>query len=258
MELQKLLETFRLNKGATNSYLPDAFLFDKKGNPVYDYLQSNNCLIFFKETEHSFRQVLVFVKSKSSITDQNIQNSVLEFIRPRISSLSNEVLHNWALNNGFVHYKTFQRMTLLRKEREKVNYLFNIEHPKDLDDLIAIKIFLEDNFDIFAERIPSVEELKSLITSTYLIRDNRQITALLISEKKGVTEELRYWLVKKEFQKKKYGGILMRYFLNKNEDTKRFVLWVDNTNQNAIDKYKYFGFSNDKIINEIYITKDLR
>ncbi|KQB44196.1 GCN5-related N-acetyltransferase [Flavobacterium daejeonense] len=258
MEFQKLLETFRLNKAVTNSYLPDVSLFDKKGNPVYDYLKSDDSIIFFKETAYSFRQVLVFVKSKCSIAGQNIQNSVFEFIRPGISSLSNEVLHNWALKNGFVHYKTFQRMAFLRKEKEKLDSLVDIEHPKDLEDLTAIKTFLEDNFDIFAERIPSVEELKSLITGIYLIRDNRQIAALLISEKKGVTEELRYWLVKKEFRKKKYGGALMRYFLNKNGDTKRFVLWVDNTNEEAIDKYKHFGFSNDKIINEIYITKDLR
>lgn len=257
MELQKLLENFRLNGIVTNSYVPDVSLFDEKGNPVYDCLKSDDSLIFFKETGYSFRQALAFVKSTSSLKYQNIQNSVFEFIRPGISDLSNEILHNWALNSGFVHYKTLQRMTLLRKVQEKVDSLVNIQHPNDLKDLTAIKAFLEDNFDIFAERIPSVEMLKSLIPSTYMIRDNGQIAALLISEKKGVTEELRYWLVKKEFRDKKYGGILMRYFLNNNEDTKRFVLWVDNANENAIDKYKYFGFSNDKIVNEIYITKDL-
>ena len=170
--------------------------------------------------------------------------------------MQSDQVKNWLVDNDNFHYRTFLRMFRIDNLQITGIDFSSVQNPKG-DDFEAIKRLLEKNFDIYAERIPSIEELKQLQNSTYVIKHENQIAAILISDLKGKTEELRYWLVMPEFRYKGYGSLLMKYFLNCCKDTKRYTLWVDSVNENAINKYKYFGFVKDRIINTIYINKNI-
>ena len=93
--------------------------------------------------------------------------------------------------------------------------------------------------------------------STYIIKNNNNLAAILISEKKGKTEELRYWLVLPDYRDLGYGGLLMKYFLNLNIETIRYTLWVDASNITTIKKYEHYGFLKDRLLNKIFINKNI-
>lgn len=255
MREKLFLEELKQKGIVSNNYASDSILFDEVESLKASIVMQENSLIFFRKTEYSFNRAVVYTTKNSTDLNLDCKQTTLEFIRQKKDNLEENILNQWAVRNGFSHFSTFNRMMMMRQNRENVLYK-QIQNPTD-EDLIEIKQFLEQNFNIFTERIPTIEELIVLKKTTYFVRENDEIVALLISEKKGVTEELRYWLVKENYRGKKYGGLLMKHFLNNFADTQRFILWVDNTNISAIDKYKYFGFKGDRIVNEIYLTKDL-
>lgn len=255
MEVKPFLDELIANHRIfTNYYLPEVSLFDENNEPLYPVINTENSLVFQQKMDYDFSRLLVYTTQDIQQIEQNLEKSVLEFIRPKKSNLNDEVLHQWAMKHHLVHYTTFQRMMLLSSDKTP---FFDAKITLPLEgDLKKIKQILENQFNVYMERIPSIEELSLLKDSIYIIKEKEEIQALLISEKTGVTEELRYWWVREESRGKKYGSVLMRYFLNKHQETKRFVLWVEKSNISAIEKYQYFGFQEDRIINEIYFTKD--
>lgn len=256
MKVKSFLDELRANHRIfTNYYLPEASLFDENNEPLYPVIHTENSLIFQQKTNYDFTRLLVYTTQDIQQIEQNLEKSVLEFIRPKKSYLNDEVLHQWAMKHHLEHYTTFHRMMLLSSDKIPI-FDEKITLPLE-EDLKKIKQILENQFNVYTERIPSIEELSLLKDSIYIIKEKEEIQALLVSEKTGVTEELRYWWVREESRGKKYGSLLMRYFLNKNEETKRFVLWVEKNNITAIEKYQYFGFQEDRIINEIYLTNDI-
>lgn len=222
-----------------------------------EYFEVNDDKYVFQNREYNFQQTFFWI-NKYKITSQPInlfrdKNLVLEYILLE-NQKKNQLIDNWLTTNQFFDFRTFIRMFQIRQSNN-LHYIStnNITNPTEYD-FDAIKNILEKNFNIFSERIPSINELKNLEKSTYLIKKNNHIAALLISEKKGKTEELRYWVVLPEYRSMGYGSDLMKYFLNLNKDTIRFTLWVDLKNFGAIEKYKYFQFKKDKIVNKIYIN----
>jgi len=222
-----------------------------------EYFEDNDDKYVFQNRDYNFQQTFFWI-NKNKTTNQPVnlfrdKNLVLEYILLE-NQEKNKLIDNWLTTNYFFDFRTFIRMFQIRQTNNS-HYVStnNITNPTD-SDYDAIKHILETNFNVFSERIPSIKELKSLEKGTYLIKKNNLIAALLISEKKGKTEELRYWVVLPEYRSMGYGSDLMKYFLNLNKDTIRFTLWVDLKNFSAIEKYKYFQFKKDKIVNKIYIN----
>ena len=54
------------------------------------------------------------------------------------------------------------------------------------------------------------------------------------------------------------GSTLLRHYLKLHPAVRRFVLWVDEANQNARDKYSRFGYSPDGLFDHILLSPDIR
>ena len=241
----------------SNSLYTQPQLLNLLENNNAEYLEFNDDKYLLQKREYNFQQIFFWInknhKNNLQINLFKEKNLVLEYILLEQQEKIH-IIDNWLITNQFFEFRIFIRMFQIRQSVNS-QYLStnNIAHPID-SDYQEIKTILETNFNIFSEKIPNINDLKSLENSTFLIKRNNQIAALLISEKKGKTEELRYWVVLPEYRSMGYGSDLMKYFLNLNKETLRFTLWVDIRNSEAIEKYKYFQFKNDKIINKIYIN----
>lgn len=154
---------------------------------------------------------------------------------------------------GFENHMTLVRMSLVKKERKGGKVGENFESfLATKNDISQIKSLLELNFDKYGERIPNETELENLLSSTYCVKEKGLISAVLISEKKGNSEELKYWLVSEKNRGKGYGTKLMEIFLSRNSDTQIYYLWVEKNNFAAISKYVSFGFEMDSLKNLVF------
>lgn len=247
----------KIKKGIrnTNSFLPINIVKQKIDNKEVEIVEDNFFLGLIEKSEYDFSYLYFYIENRLEFdlkVLENKQNLIVDVI------FSERKQKNWfpIINKfsecGFKKHTSFNRMALSNPSRIE-NYQSDKVVTATSEDLPLIKLFLEENFDVYAERIPTIKELEKLSETTYLIKQRNSIAAILISEINGYTEELRYWLVDKEYRENGFGSILMKYFFNHNASTTRFLLWVQENNENAIEKYKHFGFEKDNL--NMYILK---
>ncbi len=123
----------------------------------------------------------------------------------------------------------------------------------DKRDAPSILGLIEATFDRFAEQIPTQEEIEAAIYSRQILtlRCGEALAGLLYYETRGVTSTLRYWVVAPAFQGRSVGAALMRHYLATQEQVRRFVLWVDSDNQNAISKYGHYHYATDGVVDHV-------
>jgi acyl carrier protein len=244
----------------TNCYMMEHELFNTEQSSNFDIQIGSDSFCFYKNTNYNFKQMYFYVNHNEILKNNPLEWKEYCFVTEVVTldkfSDKNLQIKKWLNIQGNYHYRTFLRMYSINISNFDDIDFSNVENPKG-SDFEEIKEQLEVNFDIYSERIPSVEELKLLRKSTYIIKHENQIAAILVSELKGKTEELRYWLVVPDYRDKGYGGLLMKFYLNCNKGTKRYTLWVDSINKNVINKYEFFGFVKDRIVNSIYINKNI-
>lgn len=160
------------------------------------------------------------------------------------------------LQNGFYEYSSMLRMSKIRNENENVT--FENIHLLSADKKDEFHELYNKYFDKFVERIPSKEEIEGFIKSesAYYFSDNDEIQGFIVFEPYGITSHLRYWFVHPNYREKKIGSKLIQLFFNIGEGVKRQLFWVIESNQNAIKRYKHFGFVEEDMHNLILINKD--
>lgn len=244
----------------SNYYSIHTELFDNYGKCKYEFRKQDGVICIFKETGYFFKRMFFFL-DKVRLNDKvgflkNEDLFVSEFVYSESQKDQENLISNWLIKNNNFHYKTFVRMFKTGSEDYSDVDFTKVQFPS-FEDIHEIQKKLENNFDILAERIPTIEELVEIKNSTYIIKEDGEIASILISEIKGKTKELRYWLVLPEYRKKGYGSLLMKYFLNSNREIVRFTLWVDILNSNAIKNYGINGFKKDRLINKIFINNKI-
>lgn len=160
------------------------------------------------------------------------------------------------LENGFYEYSSMIRMNKMRSETNEVN--FEGIHLLTEDKKAEIQKIYNKYFDKFVERIPTGAEIDHFITNknAYYFSDNDEIQGFIIFESHGITSHLRYWFVHPNYREKKIGSKLIQLFFNIGENVKRELFWVIESNENAIKRYKHFGFAEEDMHNLILINKN--
>lgn len=160
------------------------------------------------------------------------------------------------LGNGFYDYSSMVRMSKIRNEGEEVDFT-NI-HLLTADKKTEIQELYNKYFDKFVERIPTGEEIDTFIEhkSAYYFSDNDEIQGFIIFEIHGITSHLRYWFVHPNYREKKIGSKLIQLFFNIGDAVKRELFWVIESNENAIKRYKHFGFVEEDMHNLILINRN--
>lgn len=123
----------------------------------------------------------------------------------------------------------------------------------DETKLPAINHFLHVFFDERTEQIPYREELLDFSQKGQILEyeENGVLAGFLIFEKSPSTLYLRYWFTLPDFRDKKVGSSLFRRFLEEGKDTKRQLLWVNCNNENAIKRYRHYGFTEENMFDYI-------
>jgi GNAT superfamily N-acetyltransferase len=81
-----------------------------------------------------------------------------------------------------------------------------------------------------------------------------QLAALLFFETQGFSSTLRYWAVAEAYRARRLGAALMRQYFSDQSQVRRFLLWVEANNQNAIEKYQHYGYAPDGLLDLVFIN----
>ena len=145
---------------------------------------------------------------------------------------------------GFSRLTTLQRMG--RKTPEDVEEPSPDVECATLKDAEKIKELLDEFFIAEEEQIPSLEEIRKWIEaqSLYVIRGGvaNPIDGFVIFDLSPAMLYLRYWFVHPSARGKGVGGRLLKAMFAAGRTTKRQYFWVKTDNENAIKRYRHYGF----------------
>ena len=77
----------------------------------------------------------------------------------------------------------------------------------------------------------------------------------LFFEVTGQSSLLRHWVVDGAHRDRRVGSRLMRRYFADCKDVRRFTLWVISDNDNAIDRYKHYGYQQDGLIDQVLMRQ---
>lgn len=120
-------------------------------------------------------------------------------------------------------------------------------------DLPIISQYLHGYFDERTEQIPYDEELIDYTKQGHVLvcEDAVQVAGFVIFELNATTLYLRYWFTHPDYRDRKVGSRLLRRFFEEGKDTKRQIFWVIRTNENAIVRYKHYGFTEENMFDYV-------
>lgn len=160
------------------------------------------------------------------------------------------------LESGFNLITTFYRMS--KTNHNNFNYYYDkandIKYAEN-EDIQSIYHKIKKNFNEITEHLPSIEDIKSDIEkrNILLVKKNGNIIAYLIFNTIGKTSIFRYWYVDKAYRGKKIGLSLINKYFYECKDVKRFILWVESCNNDAIKKYLNNDFKYDGLVDNIIV-----
>jgi hypothetical protein len=130
----------------------------------------------------------------------------------------------------------------------------------DQADGAAILQMLESSFDCYADQLPITYELAEALAGRQImaIKQGSSLAALLYFETQGLTSNIRYWVVAEEFRSHRYGSALIRQYFMAQTTVRRFLLWVTAKNDNAIQKYRHYGYAPDGLVDQVFVNALIR
>lgn len=240
------ITNFYPNEFRANIWMENELLESYQGDETYIFIVKNSgfTTLYFCSTSID--------KLKTCISNLDIDNTLVLDI---VTNGSDSPLIELFKRNGYFDYCSLVRMSrvgqLPEKDKDEM-----VQFAK-YEDISQIKNYFDNHFDKLSEQIPTRKELERWIDRSEIIVciiDNI-IVGYLIYDLIGVTLYLRYWFVSPEYRDKKVGSKLFNEFINCGKDSKRQVLWVITTNENAIKRYIHFGFKEEKMFDTVLIKK---
>tara|TARA_R110001583_G_scaffold58103_1_gene173432 strand:+ start:7877 stop:8698 length:822 start_codon:yes stop_codon:yes gene_type:complete len=220
-------------------------------------------VVFFIKKNSGFNTLYFVAKSKESL-NQAIDGSssllcetstIVDLIGKGIElSLLSEIFKN----NDFSEYTCLTRMSRIVRENE-ISTIDTIIELAIIEDVQEIKFLLDTYFDPFSEQIPFEEEILKWIQSDHILvkREGNMIVGFVIFDLIGVTSYLRYWFVHPEHRDKRIGSALLNKYFNFSKGCRKQIFWVINDNDNAIKRYRHYGFDMENM-NDIILKKNYK
>jgi len=153
---------------------------------------------------------------------------------------------------GFSRYARLVRLTRAASAatppaEEQISAGIRLASQQDARPILEL---IERHFDRFADQLPALYDIESAVAAgqIFAINQDGEIAALLFFETQGLTSTIRYWLVAEQFHSRGMGSALIRHYFSTQSAVRRFILWVTATNDNAMRKYRYYGYAPDGLI----------
>jgi ribosomal protein S18 acetylase RimI-like enzyme len=167
-------------------------------------------------------------------------------------------LLNAAESAGFRRYSRLLRLARSNQSAQAqsptgdvlVDWADGADAPQILD-------LLEKAFDPYADQLPVPYEIEAAIEAKQIlaIKCDGVVAAFLHFETQGFTSTVRYWVVAEQFRSKGFGAALIRHYFASHPTIRRFILWVAADNENAVQKYRHYGYAPDGLIDHVLVNK---
>jgi hypothetical protein len=155
---------------------------------------------------------------------------------------------------GFRPYARLQRMARMGRP-EFTNGRLQIVFAERAD-CRAVMELIENSFDRYGEQLPMHYEVQSAIESRQILisSHNGELAGLLFFETQGLASIVRFWAVVEKFRALKVGSELIRHYFKTQNSVRRFTLWVNVKNDNAIQKYCHYSYQPDGLVDHILVN----
>ena len=126
-----------------------------------------------------------------------------------------------------------------------------------IEDANQVRELLLMNFDIKCEQIPYQEEIDQYAKDKRILvyKENSEVYGFVIFESNRSTHYLRYWFVHPEHRDKKIGSMLLNRFFYEGNNKRRQLFWVITNNENAIKRYRHYGFQEEDLYDIVLSNK---
>lgn len=161
---------------------------------------------------------------------------------------------------GFRRYAQLQRMVRMGTHEEFLSNTRNLRVSyAEKSDCPLILRLIENSFDPYAEQPPMSYEIESAIRArqVLVVKVSDNIAGLLFFETQGLTSAVRFWVVDESFRSLHIGSALMLQYFNIHRAVRRFTLWVNSTNANAVRKYTHYGYAPDGLLDYVLLVKEM-
>ena len=120
-------------------------------------------------------------------------------------------------------------------------------------DLPSISEYLHRYFDERTEQIPYDEELLGFCRQNHMLvcEEDGRMVGFLIYDLNASTLYLRYWFTHPDYRNRKVGSRLLHRCFEEGKNTRRQMLWVIRTNDNAIVRYHHYGFTEENMFDHV-------
>jgi GNAT superfamily N-acetyltransferase len=221
-------------------------------------------VVFFIKKNLEF-YTLFFIASSNDELDKSL-TELLVNLRDEVLMLDivqreecSDVL-NVFYSKSFNLYTSLVRMNRVNHQVDLLSISTDGIKEASKHHLIPLNNMLHSFFDEKAEQLPDEKEVVNWIENKNVLiyEEDNQIGGFLIYEITGNTLYLRYWFVHPDFREKGVGSKLFNEFETKGKDTNRHLFWVIRSNENAIKRYRHYGFVEEKMYNFVLTNKNLK
>lgn len=197
---------------------------------------------------------------KLALKNLNSNNKKEVFIVDIIAKEENPEIKQIFQVAGYSNYTSLVRMSSMSNNDGMLFEKLENLKEANINQVSEILALFHQYFDPKAEQIPDELEIKNWIAkgSLLLYEVENKIAGFIIFDLNGITLYLRYWFVHPEYREQKIGSKLFQYFLYKGKNSKRQLFWVITTNENAIKRYKHYGFKQENMFNFVLINKEIQ
>jgi hypothetical protein len=88
-----------------------------------------------------------------------------------------------------------------------------------------------------------------------IFKAESKIKGLILFELSKLNMYLRFWWVDKMYRNQHIGAFLYHSLMNLAKGTKRQMHWVISTNDNAIKRYKHYGYIAESLYDYVLLNK---
>lgn len=221
-------------------------------------------VIYFLRSNTDFYN-LFFIASSNEELDKSLSQLLISFsdeifILDIVQRVEFSDVLNIFCNKSFNLYTTLVRMNRLNHQADLLYISTDGIKEASRHHLTTLNKMFHSFFDKKAEQLPDEKELVNWIENKNVLiyEEENQIGGFLVYEITGNTLYLRYWFVHPDFRDKRIGSKLFNEFEIKGKDTNRHLFWVIRSNENAIKRYKHYGFVEEKMYNFVLTNKNIK
>jgi ribosomal protein S18 acetylase RimI-like enzyme len=152
---------------------------------------------------------------------------------------------------GFRRYTRLQRMARIgRPESIAGGPQIGFAEKADCQAVLGL---IENSFDRHGEQLPMLYEIESAVESRQVLAATHdgELAGLLFFETQGLASAVRFWAVAEKFRALKVGSALIQHYFKTQNSVRRFTLWVNSGNENAIQKYRHYGYAPDGLVDQV-------